>query len=375
MSGLAALGGLGHGIMQGAQFQQQKKMQDQQMSQNDARLGMLQEEHAGRQADRKHTNDERQRKSSIDKIMQETMLAYQEETGRTDLSPLDLGLVKGRAAAFAAKEGVMTVEELTQMTQTRQQLEQSGLAELYRQSRVSGDWAGMGSALQQKYGFSGQMDVQQVRDPSGAVDTMFSFQKPDGSTTQLSQSDLESLIGVDWAAAAEERALSRRKTEAQITKDDRQGRASMLSAQGSNAANRSLAQLRDLEAAGLDAVPVEERARLGQRGATEHLTSGAKEQEMYGRMAPPQQQAYRARRVEEITNELLRSNNTTYLGRDGRAKARADAEEQVDVMLGGTRDEDDGGGGGGGQFEAGQTYTDANGNSAQYNEDGSWTPL
>ena len=140
MSGLATLGGIGQGLMQGSQFIHRKREQD-------ARLGMLDEEQAWKREDRQFAQTQReqqqaeqQRTAEMNQIYMQTA---QEMGPDADPLTLDTEVFKRSVAS-----GRATKAELEPLLNGVRQLRQRGITNAIRM----GDTEKLGGLFSQQYG-------------------------------------------------------------------------------------------------------------------------------------------------------------------------------------------------------------------------------
>lgn len=369
MSGLAALGGLGAGLMAGSNFIQNKNMQD-------ARLGMLQEQQSWQREDRQAQQAELKRKAQFDQIY-----ADEWNTQGPDADPLQVAtnIFKRSVATGQARR-----DELEPLLAGVKEMRQRGITTAIRM----GNGPALEGAFSQQFGQPVQVQTRMTKDQFGHQVPVFLIVGQDGKVLQqLDALQVGSILGADDILADEERKMNQAKGLADIDSKRASAESSRASAANSyasaegrrqtNAQERALWEAQQAVAAGT-ATP-QQQALLQQQATGKDkegfLTAGAKELEMFQSMPPEQQQRYRARVLEDVRNELRKSNDTQFLGSAGAQRLEAEAQRQTDARLGASQS------GGGtakppaGQFTPGKTYTDANGNKARYNADGTWTEL
>lgn len=323
MSGLAILTGLGQGAMQGSQFMLNARQQEEQARRQQAQLSMLQERHAWQKQDREREAQEQER------VQAWQNLSMSVDTNYRDRDPLDRNAMK---LDLGMKAGIIQPSEFQALMAQRNQLEQEGL--------LTDIAMGNTRALEQKFGARlGQpVTIRQTRRPDGRM--LFQVTGANGQVmSELDEEQIGMLLGVDRLVQMGKVGREREKHAADLHKTDSEIERNKASAAASHASAKKYqteARGQELENEGLAALPPADRGRTRQKGADDWMSTGAKEQEMYRRMSPEQQKAYRARRVAELTTELLKTNNTSYIGPNGRAKARADAEAEADTILGAT---------------------------------------
>lgn len=208
MSGLNILGGIGQGLQQGVGFMQQKRLQDEQVRQSQARLSMLEEEQNWKRKQQQAAEEERQRVGMLEKISQEELLSYQEETGKQDLDRFDLAEVQARAGKKAFQSGFLPATEYTKAAEIQRQLRESGVADLYMKTAVNDDWDAFNKRFAPMFGGA-------TAKPMGD-DILITT--PDGRKTPVSRIGFESLLKLDLTASAQESAFKGQKARAEVDK-------------------------------------------------------------------------------------------------------------------------------------------------------------
>lgn len=208
MSGLNLLGGLAQGITQGlnntAAIQNNRIRQQE----SNARLAMLQDEHNWRAKQQQAAEEERQRVGMLEKISQEELLSYQEETGKQDLDRFDLAEVQARASKKAFQSGFLPATEYTKAAEIQRQLRESGVADLYMKTAINDDWDAFNKRFSQMFGGA-------TAKPMGD-DILITT--PDGRQTPVSRIGFESLLKLDLTASAQKSALDGQKARAEVDK-------------------------------------------------------------------------------------------------------------------------------------------------------------
>lgn len=193
MSGLATLGGIGQGLMQGSTFIQNKNMQD-------ARLGMLEEEQGWKRSDRQAADQEQQRKAKFDQLYADTWNEF-----GVDADPLQVSseVFKRSVATGQAKR-----EELEPLLAGVRQMRQRGITNAIRM----GDGEALANVFSQQFGRPVQVQTQMSKDALGHPMPMFSIVGEDGAVLQqLDALQVGSILGADDIIADEERKLERAK--------------------------------------------------------------------------------------------------------------------------------------------------------------------
>lgn len=208
MSGLNILGGIGQGLQQGVGFMQQKKLQDEHVRQSQARLSMLEEEQNWKRKQQQTAEEERQRVGMLEKINQEELLTYQEETGKTALDRFDLAEVQARAGKKAFQSGFLPSSEYLKAAETQRQLRESGISDLYLKTAINDDWDGFNAQ------FSKMMGGATAKPMGDAIVVT----RPDGQQSQISRIGFESLLKMDLTSNAQKRAFEQEEAVAKLDK-------------------------------------------------------------------------------------------------------------------------------------------------------------
>ena len=208
MSGLNLLGGLAQGISQGLNNTMTIQNSRARQQESDARLAMLQEEQDWRRKARQEQDAEKQRVGMLEKINQEELLAYQEETGKTDLDRFDLAEVQARAGKKAFQSGFLPSSEYLKAAETQRQLRESGISDLYLKTAINDDWDGFNAQ------FSKMMGGATAKPMGDAIVVT----RPDGQQSQISRIGFESLLKMDLTANAQKRAFEQEEAAAKIDK-------------------------------------------------------------------------------------------------------------------------------------------------------------
>lgn len=209
MSGLALLGGVGKGLLAGSQFVQNKNQQD-------ARLGMLQEQHQASMDDRKREGEERERSDMFGRLQMNIRSQYSDRPREEQEAMIvEQGL----------KAGIMKPAEYEQAMQTKAKLDKLGLTEELKKAYTTGDVSG----LSKRYGTP--LNIAKFKNQWGEDDVMIST--PTGQ--QLPFSWFASIEGVDAFAKMQEAQQEAAKTRSEITENQAQAIAARASAGASSA--------------------------------------------------------------------------------------------------------------------------------------------
>ena len=208
MSGLNLLGGLAQGISQGLNNTMTIQNTRARQQESDARLAMLQEEQDWRRKARQEQDAEKQRVGMLEKISQEELLSYQEETGKQDLDRFDLAEVQARAGKKAFQSGFLPATEYTKAAEIQRQLRESGVADLYMKTAINDDWDTFNKQFAPMFGGA-------TAKPMGD-DILITT--PDGRQTPVSRIGFESLLKLDLTASAQESAFKGQKARAEVDK-------------------------------------------------------------------------------------------------------------------------------------------------------------
>lgn len=208
MSGLNLLGGLAQGITQGLNNTMTIQNTRARQQESDARLAMLQDEHNWRAKQQQAAEEERQRVGMLEKISQEELLSYQEETGKQDLDRFDLAEVQARAGKKAFQSGFLPATEYTKAAEIQRQLRESGVADLYMKTAINDDWDAFNKRFAPMFGGA-------TAKPMGD-DILITT--PDGRQTPVSRIGFESLLKLDLTASAQKSAFDGQKARAEVDK-------------------------------------------------------------------------------------------------------------------------------------------------------------
>ena len=208
MSGLNLLGGLAQGVTQGLNNTMNIQNSRARQQESDARLAMLQDEHNWRAKQRQAAEEERQRVGMLEKINQEELLTYQEETGKTDLDRFDLTEVQARAGKKAFQSGFLPSSEYLKAAETQRQLRDSGISDLDLKTAINDDWDGFNAQ------FSKMMGGATAKPMGDAIVVT----RPDGQQSQMSRVGFESLLKMDLTANAQKRAFEQEEAVAKHDK-------------------------------------------------------------------------------------------------------------------------------------------------------------
>ena len=208
MSGLNLLGGLAQGISQGLNNTMTIQNSRARQQESDARLAMLQEEQDWRRKARQDQDAEKQRVGMLEKINQEELLSYQEETGKQDLDRFDLAEVQARAGKKAFQSGFLPATEYTKAAEIQRQLRESGVADLYMKTAVNDDWDAFNKQFAPMFGGA-------TAKPMGEN---ILITTPDGRQTPVSRIGFESLLKLDLTASAQKSAFDGQKARAEVDK-------------------------------------------------------------------------------------------------------------------------------------------------------------
>lgn len=247
MSGLNILGGIGQGLQQGVGFMQQKKLQDEQVRQSQARLSMLEEEQ----------NWKRQQREA-EKAEQERLSQYNNEY-RTLAGEMEMGTpdfyreLSKRTFKFAKPD------ELEALDKKLKDLEGSELGD----ALLYGDTDKASSVFTRKFGEPVQIVQQAGKDAFGNPQPVWSAVGQSGRQYfSMPAAELGALHGrkemLDIAKSRREDA----KALGEVSRDKAAASASYASAGAANA----LARQRNLESEGLAAIPAKDRASRASGG-------------------------------------------------------------------------------------------------------------
>ena len=209
MSGLNLLGGLAQGITQGLNNTMTIQNTRARQQESDARLAMLQEEQDWRRKARQEQDAEKQRVGMLEKITQEELLSYQEETGKQDLDRFDLAEVQARAGKKAFQSGFLPATEYTKAAEIQRQLRESGIQDLYFKTGFNNDWDGFNKRFSPMFGGA--------KVSANGDDTLVVTQ-PDGRQTPMSRVGFEALLKMDLTASAQKSAFDGQKARAEVDK-------------------------------------------------------------------------------------------------------------------------------------------------------------
>ncbi|WP_159051682.1 hypothetical protein [Thauera aromatica] len=224
MSGLNLLGGIGQGLMAGAQFQQQKNAQDMQLRQNQARLSMLQQDQDWQRQDRDTKQAERKRLSELDQIASTTW----SEMG-ADADPLQ---VSSEIFKRSVKTGKAKREELEPLLKNVKELRQRGVTAALRM----GDAGKLGDALSQSFGRRVTVQPTQGADEFGRPSQLFAVVGEDGTPVRsFTMMQLGSILGADDILADQERQLKMEELRSKAIENEAQAVAARASAGASGA--------------------------------------------------------------------------------------------------------------------------------------------
>lgn len=282
MSGLNLLGGIGKGLMAGSQFIQQKNAQDMQLQQNQARLGMLQEDMEWQRQDRAA--------KQADKKRAEGALAVERKWANEDLAdPEKFDAYTREMLPFASAEDLKNVRQQS-ATLRKAVGDQAVDRFLY-----GGDLGGFQDALS-RYSPGAQLSADKG---------MLKITTPDGKTQDFADArGLATMLkipgAIDRITAYEKARRDAQKDVAEISKTNATGLAALASAEASRASagkHRAETEQVHLENTGLAALAPAERAR----SKSGNIPAAIQEAEWFRAATPEQKAAYE--RVKKISDD------------------------------------------------------------------------
>lgn len=289
MSGLNLLGGIGKGLMTGSQFIQQKNAQDMQLQQNQARLGMLQEDMNWQRQDRAEKQAEKTRLAELDQIAAST---WSEMGPEADPLQVSSEIFKRSVTSGKAKRA-----EIEPLLKSVKELRQRGVTAALRM----GDAGKLGDALSQSFGRRVSVQPTQGADEFGRPSQLFTVMGEDGTPLRsFTMMQLGSILGADDILADQERQLKLEELRSKSVENEAQAVAARASAGASGAqAGKYRAETEQvrLENTGLAALAPAERAR----SKSGNIPAAIQEAEWFRAATPEQKAAYE--RVKKISDD------------------------------------------------------------------------